>query len=98
MVVEAKLRLALLAHVFLEEKISEWEDLISPLSEGGNCNRDDPNPFVEVRTILLLREQVLEITIGGIQEPDVSPEVRGATEALIDSALQHNEHLALVVE
>ena len=69
--------------------------VVEPIAQRRQVDREDVEPVVEVLAELALRDQRLEVAVGGRDDADVDLDRLGAADALELALLQHAQQLDL---
>ena len=87
--------LVVLDRVLLEEVVGEDRNFFTPLTQGRQLNADDVQPEEQVFTQLAFRHGLLEVAVGGRDDPHVHVHVVLAPQARELAVLQDLQQLGL---
>src|SRR5581483_11143821 len=86
------------AVVPLEEELGQLGDVLAPLAQRGQPDRDDVDPVVEILAEPPLLHRALEIHVGGRDQPERRLDWLGAANALDLPLLDRAQELRLQIE
>ena len=88
-------RQIVLAHVHVHEKTGQFQHVVPAFAQGGQAQRDDVEPEIQVLTEFALFDPVLQIAVGGGQHAHVHPHCFRAAHPVDLAFLKHAQQLGL---
>src|SRR5207245_1334508 len=75
--------------VFFQKIVDQIQNVLTPLAQGGYAKHHDAEPIVEVFAKMPFFNSLLEVAVGGSDNPDIHPNILLAPDALKAAFLQN---------